>query len=32
MPGDNINALIIKTARGDTAAFEALYKQMRKPV
>lgn len=32
MPGDNINALIIKTARGDTAAFEALYRQMRKPV
>lgn len=32
MPGDNINALIIKTAQGDTAAFETLYRQMRKPV
>ena len=32
MPKNNINALIIMTAQGDTAAFEMLYKQMRKPV
>ena len=32
MPKENINDLIIMTARGDTAAFETLYRQMRKPV
>lgn len=32
MPKDNTNALIMMTAQGDTAAFEMLYKQMRKPV
>lgn len=32
MPKANTNALIMMTAQGDTAAFEMLYKQMRKPV
>lgn len=32
MPKDSINALIMMTARGDAAAFETLYRQMRKPV
>lgn len=32
MPKDSTNALIMMTAQGDTAAFETLYRQMRKPV
>lgn len=32
MPKNNINYLIVKTAHGDNEAFEALYKEMRKPV
>ena len=32
MPKNSINYLIVKTAHGDNAAFEELYKEMRKPV
>lgn len=32
MPKNSINYLIVKTAHGDNAAFEKLYKEMRKPV
>ena len=32
MPKNNINYLIVKTTHGVNEAFEALYKEMRKPV